>query len=489
MKNRAFTLLCILLLGSPLLAGCDKWLDVTPQAQVNADKLFSTPTGFESALYGIYTSLTDPSLYGTHLTFGMNDVLAQYYNVHNNRLHNLYEMSQYNYGHSSSQSYARQTWLKAYNSIANCNIMLEYLSQRDPSFFEAGRYALIMAETKALRAYLHFDLLRLFAPSWSSSPDALCLPYADNFTDRVHRQRKTSDIIADIITDLEDARAMLKPVDPAREEKFKDVYYHYQSDPGEEFISYRAYRLNYWAVTGLLARVYHYKGDKQNAYERAKEVIEAGEEGFFPFTLEEEVSAQLTNRDVVMKNELLFALSYSGVNFLWYQYDSSTDSGFTINDLQSLYPVTDDFRRQYLVIKNSNNADVSVKYADVKSSKGGKIPMIRLSEMYLIAAEAGFDDSKAESVTLLETLRRKRGVVSTISPTVTRDEFLSELTTEARREFLGEGQLFYWYKRLGLPVQQGKASLTLTPVQFCLPLPSAEVEFGNRKEDYIQQLN
>ena len=68
MKKRIliiFTLFVFALTNS----SCDSWLDVTPQAQVNAEKLFSKPKGFENALYGIYTSMTDASSYGTHMTF------------------------------------------------------------------------------------------------------------------------------------------------------------------------------------------------------------------------------------------------------------------------------------------------------------------------------------------------------------------------------------------------------------------------------------
>ena len=72
-------------------SSCDSWLDVTPQAQVNAEKLFSKPKGFENALYGIYTSMTDASSYGTHMTFGLMDVLAQYYDVYQDKYHLLYE--------------------------------------------------------------------------------------------------------------------------------------------------------------------------------------------------------------------------------------------------------------------------------------------------------------------------------------------------------------------------------------------------------------
>ena len=58
-------------------------------------------------------------------------------------------------------------------------------------------------------------------------------------------------------------------------------------------------------------------------------------------------------------------------------------------------------------------------------------------------------------------------------------------TKEAPRALIGEGQLFYWFTRLGLPVDQGSTTITLEPSQFCLPLPATEVEFGGRKEDYL----
>ena len=277
---------------------------------------------------------------------------------------------------------------------------------------------------------------------------------------------------------------MLSTVDPAREESFKEMYNHYVTEIGNDFTTARAYRMNYWAITGLMARVYHYMGDER-AYTYAQEVIQAGKDGFFPFTEESAVSAPLKSRDVVMQNEILFALNYAGIHDLWYSYDASQDNYYTINDVTSIYPSSDDFRKEYLVITNSNGYDISVKYADVDSENGGKVPMIRLSEMYLIAAESGFNAHKEVAIGLLEELRKNRGIAGEISTTITYDNFVKELTKEARREFIGEGQLFYWYKRLGLPVDQGSTTITLEPSQFCLPLPATEVEFGGRKEDYL----
>ena len=59
MKNKI--LIAVTLFVCTVASSCNNWLDVTPQAQVNADKLFSTPEGYESAVYGIYTAMTDAS--------------------------------------------------------------------------------------------------------------------------------------------------------------------------------------------------------------------------------------------------------------------------------------------------------------------------------------------------------------------------------------------------------------------------------------------
>ena len=483
MKNKI--LIAVTLMVCTIASSCNDWLDVTPQAQVNADKLFSTPEGYESAVYGIYTAMTDASIYGTHMTFGLMDVLAQYYYASYDNSHNMYECSKYNYNNGTCKNLISGMWLKSYNVIANCNVLLKRLKEQSPSFFQEGEYDLIYGEVLALRAFLHFNLLRAFAPAWNVDKDALCLPYADNFTDKIHRQRKTSDIVQALIHDLDTARILLKPVDRALQDDFKDMYNHYVTDDNNVFISARAYRMNYWAVTGLLARGYHYMGDPK-AYTYANEVIQALRDGYFEFTSESALSAPVKSRDVIMQNEVLFALNYSGIHDLWYSYDASTRTDYEIGDVSGLYPSGDDFRGQYLIIDGSAGYDVSIKYANVKSEKGGKIPMIRMSEMFLIAAESGFDQDKENVISLLEELRLNRGIGAEISATISAEEFQEELTIEARREFLGEGQMFYWYKRLGLPV--GLDEIEVSPATFCLPLPATEVEFGNRAEDYIKNL-
>ena len=487
MKTK-LSIICLSACLSCSLTGCNDWLDVTPQAQVSADKIFSTPEGYESVLYGIYISMTEGDAYGQNQTYGLMDVLAQYYTVHTNQSHALYQASIYNYTNGDIRDRIDAMWLNGYNTIANCNILLEHLAGQSPDYFTRDHYRLLKGEALAIRAYVHFDLLRAFALNYLDYPDAMGIPYADSFDRKIHPQLKTREVLARILDDLKEAEGLLKDIDPCFDENFKDPGYHYGQprDNGDIFESYRAYRMNYFAVTGMLARVHDFMGQKEESYQYAKAIVKAVDEGAFTFTDEADLSADLKNRDVVMQNELLFALDGIDVKQLYYQADAGTNGDFSLLDVESLYPDVDDFRH-YCVGESSNSGNtISYKYykADNTTSYAGKIPMIRLSEMFFIAAKAVYETDQEEAVGYLKTLRKMRGASQVVNGN-SYDAFLAELTTEARREFVGEGQMFYWYKRHNLPVQRQGAEIVLTPEKACLPMPANEVEFGDRMEDYL----
>lgn len=482
-----------LLLGTCLAfstTSCNDWLDVTPQAQVSGEKIFSSPAGYESVLYGIYISMTEPKTYGRNLTFGLMDVLSQYYTTYTNKTHTLYEASMYNYEHGGIRDLIDQIWLSNYNSIANCNILLENLAGRAPEYFDYDHYRLLKGETLALRAYLHFDLLRAFALNYKEFPEAMGIPYAESFHQKIHPQLKIKEVLEKSLADLTEARRLLKDIDPVFDESFKEPIYHFAQplDNNDIFASYRAYRMNYYAVTALMARIYHYMGNDAEAVKYADEVIQAADKGYFQFTKESALSAELQNRDIIMQNELIFALDGLDVQQTFYACDAKNTDSFPLLDAQELYPDADDFRH-YIIGESSNNGKViSYKYMKTNSnssSNAGKIPMIRLTEMYFIAAASSFQTDKEKAVNYLKHVRKMRGAAQTVNAD-SYEAFLKDLTTEVRREFVGEGQLFYWYKNHNLPVLRKGSELMLTPKQECLPMSANEVEFGNRVEDYLK---
>ena len=81
MKKTKYIILASLV-GMLSLASCSDWLDVTPNTDVPAKELFTTENGYESALAGLYITMTDENTYGKNLSFGLVEQLAQMYERH-----------------------------------------------------------------------------------------------------------------------------------------------------------------------------------------------------------------------------------------------------------------------------------------------------------------------------------------------------------------------------------------------------------------------
>ena len=443
---------------------CDDWLDVVPQAQVSADKIFSTPEGYESVLRGIYISMTEGAAYGKESTFGMMDVMSQYYTVFTNKQHPLYEASVYNYKNDYIKDVIDAMWLTHYNSIANCNILLENLEYKDESFFEKHMKNQMKGEALAIRAYLHLDLLRAFALNYDSHPDAMGIPYAESFDQKIHKQLKSKEVLEKIIADLDEAKTLLKTT-----------------------LSGSSIRFNLYSVIALQARAYYFFGKKTEALECAKQIIAIANEGRYTWTAESEFTAPMKSRDVITSKELIFALQSTDIKQYFYQVDANKGNALVLLEPERIYTDGDDFRK-YLFGESDNNGQiVSYKYIPIIGEKSydGIIPMIRLSEMYFIAALSSYENNPEEAVEYLKTVRKMRGASQTINGESYKG-FLDEVILEARREFLGEGQMFFWFKRHNLPIPRQGGEIELTQEQTCLPMPANEIEFGNRIEDYLK---
>ena len=75
---RKLKFLVYVVLGA-LTLSCSDWLKVSSEDRIMENDLFRTTRGFMTALNGIYIDLLNSSLYGKTLTWGMSDILAQYY--------------------------------------------------------------------------------------------------------------------------------------------------------------------------------------------------------------------------------------------------------------------------------------------------------------------------------------------------------------------------------------------------------------------------
>ena len=98
---------------------------------------------------------------------------------------------------------------------------------------------------------------------------------------------------------------------------------------GSNFLRYRALRLNYYAVSALLARVNLYAGQKQDALTYAVEVIRASNNGIFPFVDRSLVVGNPEDPDRIFSSEVVFALSHAKRSQLFLNYFNPARTTFT----------------------------------------------------------------------------------------------------------------------------------------------------------------
>ncbi len=476
-KYIIFTILSI----SIFMTSCEKWLDVNPKSQVKEEDLFESESGFREALFGVYTYMSEQDIYGGNLTMSFLDVLAQTF-VINQQKQIFYYESKYDYTEKDVKQRINSIWGKLYFCVANCNNILENLEGKE-GLFKENNYDIVKAEAKALRAFLHFDILRMYAPSVASGADKPAIPYVDKLSKTPFPQLTVNEVIDRVITELIEARDLLKDIDPIGpefDEYTEDPTYttsEYITDGG--FLLYRKSRMNYYSITGLLSRVYLYKGDKENALIYAKEVIESNK---FQFITEDNLNGPGPH-DKIFSDEILFRLYNDNLKLKSDAVFKSTNGLLISSERKDLYFErlsygNIDYREKYQFDYAESSATEVVSkynYTYVNATYRAKyIPMIRLSEIYFIAAECTADPAIA--LGYLNSVRLHRGLPELIGE----PDLNEELYKEYRKEFIAEGQMFYYLKRKNI-VDIEYSSIDGSDNVYVFPLPDSEIEFGNIK--------
>ena len=241
-----------------MIQGCSDWLNVKPSDRVSEENAFSTISGFKQALNGIYVELNQSDLYGRALTAEFVEILAQRYAINEEATANLL-LSKYEYGGSDAKSRASAIWAKAYNLIANTNLLVKNCDV-NRSVLPDDYYHIVKGEALALRAMLHFDLFRLFGPVYGKDSTVTSIPYYKEFVLDVKPSLLGNEFIQQVIDDLSEAEENLQEYDPV-------ITFGPKGDRLDNFKSDRNLRLNYYAVQALLSRVYLYRGNNAKALE------------------------------------------------------------------------------------------------------------------------------------------------------------------------------------------------------------------------------
>lgn len=460
-----------------LMNSCADFLDVNPKGEVFDKDMFESAEGYEDALYGIYAELaTEQYLYSDYMIW-LPEVLSLNISTSDNALQYMAYGQWTNAGASPIRN---SIWAKLYKVINHINNILSHIEEGGDEQFEYSK--LYKGEALALRAMIHFDLLRLYgAPVWAEDKSR-AIPYVTKYSFDITPFSSVDQVYDYIISDLKEAEECL--------EADQSLVMSVRNNQTAGFTSCRVLHMNLYAVQALIARVYWSKNDLESAAEYATKVVESEK-----FSFRSTEAFNQPDNGTVDMNETIFALyskSFQEKNASRYGLSgTSSSSTFVLaNDYKSIYEegssvdVTD-YRLSawFDVGQNQLTKLVNRIYYQTAGNYTGKsilgINMIRLPEMYYILAEYYMESNPAKATEYFDAVITTRGLASLSenSATVTAED----LYIERRKEFYGEG--FHWYdmKRLGKDINVSVE--TILPGDdintYKIPYPKTEDESRN----------
>ena len=322
----------------------------------------------------------------------------------------------------------------AYIAIYRANTLLEEVADLEGATAESIER--ISAEAKFIRALCHYHVVRIWALPYGYTSDNshLGIPLKLSADQTPQMRATVADVYAAIVSDLLDAEMDL----PADNGIFADQM----------------------AAKGLLAKVYLEMGDFANAKAKAAEVIGSG-----AYSLEQDLTKRFNDHpNTSLPAEFIFTLVSTnevvggdtlvderGSGYVWNYRSDDPNANPALKASADLYVTatsdTNDLRGQtWYDIRNAGSADELYMISKFDASFID-VPLIHLTEMYLIYAECNVrlnGDADGTGLGYINDLRTRANVASLSSLSV------SDVMNERRLEMACEGDRLFQLKRQGV---------------------------------------
>lgn len=438
---------CAILAAS--LSSCvNDWLDVAPSNGTDADAALTSSSDLAAARTGMYKALKGNSslvdYYGQQF-FVYGDVHAgddyQYNNLGgSNRASFYYDMNYQTASEfTSSTSSSNVAWKSPYIVIGRANRIIAAaeggaLSDAAEAKATIDQYA---AEAKVLRALAHFDLVRIYGKPYTEDQGAsLGVPLVTGVLESNAKPARSTvaEVYTQVVKDLTEA--------------ISSNALATETEPGY---------VSVWGAKAILSRVYLNMGDYANALSVAEDIIKNS-------------GAALWTRDQYFKawdastpneSEFLFRLNVSGstdnndLNGIGNLQgrDGYKEMVATKKFVDMLSADANDVRND-MFLPATADKEVAVYgtnkvFLNKLRGQGGNlrnvtiVPIIRLSEVYLTAAECAFrNNDKTKAVEYLNDLVKNRTTTEASLATVD-NITLERILIERRKELIGEGQRYF----------------------------------------------
>jgi hypothetical protein len=456
------------------LTSCNKFLDVHPNDSILAEQVLTNQTHLHSTLTGIYMNMANSTTYGAALTTTVVETLGQRYDMSRHTEASVHKLlQQYVYDEAATLSMFGGIWEAMYSNILQINYFIGLVNEMTVHITETQK-RILLGEAYGLRAMHHFDLLRLWGPVPGEPTDKGIMPYMDIIRGTAQKPLLSAEDIMDrVIEDLKTAEDYLKDTDPVIRDGIVKTM---TPSVINNFYLNRHHRLNFYAVKALQARAYMWQQKPNLAAQAAQAVIDGQE--WFPWVTHS-TATRHQDPDLIFSSEVIFGVrNLQMYNLFRSSFAANLQNEQLLNPRETrmleVYNDGNDIRFiRTWGYSPSRPEQTCFKYAEPNGTHdttfGYFQPLIRISEMYLILAEAN------QSAEPLMELRNRRFLGD-------RDwaagSLSGQIEAEYRREFWAEGQIFFFYKRRfqeAIPnANTDNTTISMTNQHYQIPLPSVE---------------
>lgn len=402
-------------IGAITLSSCKKMTDVgVPKNAIVSTSVFTDQPGAEAAIAGMYgglysasnSSSTMPS-YGAALSL-LNGLLADELN-YNGTAYDQYRTN----GLVSNEVNVSDIWTDSYSAIYRANAIIQGVA--GGSFATAYKNQ-ATGEALFIRAFCHFYLVNLYG----DVPLMTSTTVQDN---QSAPRAASSTVYTQIISDLEQAASLLTETYPSGGNRT---------------------RVNKYAATALLARVYLYHGDYAKAEAAASQVIATSTLYSLP--------SDLTTVFLTTSTEAIwdFDTSVFGYTFVGAQTvpNANVIPNFIITpNLFTVFETNDKRKANWVNVSVGYN--YPYKYHTKTKLNLEYDVVLRLAEQYLIRAEARVQqDNLSGSIDDINVIRNRAGLGNT--PASIKGDIAAAIAQERRVELFSEwGHRWMDLKRTG----------------------------------------
>lgn len=474
-----YHILFFIILTSCIVLSCDDILTENPKTFLSQEAVFETTEGAVSATVGAYKPLHQNDLYGWWL-LGMNELFADYiWGRGSQAPPSLFQLD------GTNVIRIGNIWRGSYRVVNRANVVIQGVEEGNIEGMSSDLQNQLLGEARFLRAFSYFNLVRHFGDvplrlTPETNPAEFAIP-----------RTPKEEVFSQIIEDLEFG-----------ENNLPNSYD--QADLG---------RATRWAAKGLLANVYLWLENWEEAANKAGEIINSGEFSL----LEVEVSEDFQNifgPNVSTHPGEIFSLKHSrspGLGFapLWLMHRAG--SGYSLgSNAHAWFGNMDSWLGEW--VEELEGPDLRPndwlyngpadeqwldneipmlfkKFRDTESPNAGNdFPIIRYAEILLIFAEAESQLNNGPTAEAYEAInmvrRRARGLdynvpneEADLPAGLSAQEFRDELLLERAKEFVMEGKRWLDLVRTGTAVETiSDLGLPIQERHLLWPIPAEEID-------------